>query len=81
MKLRYWTLMIASALLTCWALSHIVRPVWAVVAALWVSSAVGFAGMVATSVSEVPPERAHEGLTSAPPGKVVQPEDHSGLNP
>ena len=66
MKLRYWTYSLAPAWLTYWGLSHLVRPIWAVTAAVWVCTVAAFVGIVFSETRGAPAEEGGAGSVSQP---------------
>ncbi|HET9630445.1 MAG TPA: hypothetical protein VFP14_13280 [Novosphingobium sp.] len=66
MKLRYWSLVIAAALLTYWGLSQVVSSIWAVTAAVWASTVAAFLGIVLTETREFK-KREKEASPPTPP--------------
>lgn len=70
MKLRYWSLTLAAALLTYWALSHLIRPIWAVTVAVWVSTVAAFLGIVLTETNSSPAKAADDSSARTPTGEA-----------
>lgn len=67
MKLRYWSLAIAAALLTYWGLSQVVSSIWAVTAAVWASTVAAFMGIVLTETSDFTAKAKAKAKEARPP--------------
>lgn len=74
MKLRYWLVAVVPGWLAYWGLSHLVPPIWAVIAAVWVTTVVAFAGIVVTETRGAPEEARRRPGGSRPADEVEQAE-------